>query len=177
METLLAPLFLALWNFTTHLLSSKWVAWVLCHRWTRRPWAHLCASCRGPWTLPSFIWGSSLPGSSCDQKGRSGSVFSRGMRHNTGTIGGKRIPWTLVANDWILLWEYLLDLLTWSQTFALLQILPFLIWLTMVELSSQALNEIHKIKGYYACLRVTTSCIQMSPSVMEFLWTICDART
>ena len=56
----------------TLLPSRKWLAWVLCHSWTTEPWAHPWASCRGPWTLPSFIWGSSLLRSRCDQEGRAG---------------------------------------------------------------------------------------------------------
>ena len=130
---------------TAYVLSSKWIAWVLCHSWTREPSSF-------SWTLSCFIWGSSLPDSSCDQAGRSSrECFSVGIRRDISTTGEERVPLTLVASKWILLWEYLFSFLTWSQTFVLLQILPSLIWLTTVGLSSQALNEIHKIKGYYAC--------------------------
>ena len=62
-----------------------------------------------------------------------------------------------------------------ESNFCPFTILPFLIWLTMVELNSQALNESHEIQGYYACLHVSTSCIQILPS-MRVPLTICDAR-
>lgn len=46
----------------------------------------------------------------------------------------------------------------------------FHFWLTMVEMSSQALNKIHKLEGYCAHWHVSTSCIQMSLSMKEFLY-------